>query len=61
MVRDVVVKAAKRRSPGVGNDDRALWDEIAVVPIVLRDIMMSVVKYAGLLNERCTYAVRATR
>jgi hypothetical protein len=59
MVSGLVVKAAKRHSPGVGNDDCALWDEIAIVPIVLRDIMMSVVKYAGLLNKHCTYTVRA--
>jgi hypothetical protein len=53
-------KAVKRCSPGVGYDDRAFWDEIPIVPIVLPDTMISVVNHTSLLNERCTYAVRAS-
>jgi len=50
-------KAAKtrRRSPGVGNHDRALRDEIPIVPIVLPD--MSVIS-AGEMNAGLTPYVR---
>jgi hypothetical protein len=48
-------KAKKRCSPGVGYDDRALWDEIPIVPIVLPD--MSVIS-AGEMNAALTPYVR---